>query len=110
LPRTSPSATLSPLNDLARKLERTLRDFAQFAAKLKGHEKSELKPFSSTSSKPSVTTPTPPSPKAAHSNNLTASLGVAPTPLEPRTPDIETLAAARNQQAKDLGKNRVVAD
>jgi diguanylate cyclase (GGDEF)-like protein len=41
---------------------------------------------------------------------VTASIGVASTPPEPRTADIETLADARNRTAKDAGRNRVVAE
>jgi diguanylate cyclase (GGDEF)-like protein len=41
---------------------------------------------------------------------VTASIGVASTPPEPRSADIETLADARNRKAKELGRNRVVAD
>ncbi|SRR6266568_2755724 len=41
---------------------------------------------------------------------VTASMGVASTPPEPRTTDIETLADARNDKAKRSGKNRVVAE
>jgi len=40
---------------------------------------------------------------------VTTSIGVASTPPENRTADIETLADQRNQKAKDSGKNRVVA-
>jgi diguanylate cyclase (GGDEF)-like protein len=41
---------------------------------------------------------------------VTASIGVASTPPGPRTADISTLADSRSHKAKDLGKNRVVAD
>ena len=41
---------------------------------------------------------------------VTASIGVASTPPNARSADIETIADARNQKAKDTGKNQVVAD
>jgi len=43
-------------------------------------------------------------------SKVTASIGVASTPPEPRGADIETLADARNRKAKKLGKDHVVAD
>lgn len=39
---------------------------------------------------------------------VTASIGLATTPPEQRTPDLETLAGDRNRRAKAGGKNRVV--
>jgi len=41
---------------------------------------------------------------------VTASIGVATTPPEPRTLDVETVAEERKRRAKEGGKNRVVAD
>lgn len=41
---------------------------------------------------------------------VTASIGVATTPPESRSLDIEMVAENRNRQAKERGKNRVVAD
>ena len=41
---------------------------------------------------------------------VTASIGVASTPPEERKFEIETLAESRKRQAKDKGKNRVVAE
>jgi diguanylate cyclase (GGDEF)-like protein len=40
---------------------------------------------------------------------VTASIGVATTPPETRTADVENVAQQRIQQAKDKGKNRVIA-
>jgi len=41
---------------------------------------------------------------------VTASIGVATTPPEERKFEVETLAESRKRQAKEKGKNRVVAD
>lgn len=40
---------------------------------------------------------------------VTASLGVATTPPEPRTMDVETISENRKRQAKQQGKNRMIA-
>jgi diguanylate cyclase (GGDEF)-like protein len=40
---------------------------------------------------------------------VTASIGVASAPPEPRTMDLENLADARKRRAKEGGKNRVIA-
>jgi PleD family two-component response regulator len=40
---------------------------------------------------------------------VTASIGVATTPPEDRKLEIETLAESRKRQAKEMGRNRVVA-
>jgi diguanylate cyclase (GGDEF)-like protein len=40
---------------------------------------------------------------------VTAGIGVASTPPEARSADIETIADSRNQKAKDTGKNKVVS-
>ena len=41
--------------------------------------------------------------------NVTASIGVATTPPESRTVEIETIAENRNREAKALGRNYVIA-
>jgi PleD family two-component response regulator len=41
--------------------------------------------------------------------SVTVSIGVATTPPESRSMDVETLAESRKRAAKDNGKNRIVA-